>query len=190
MKYINVDLRNLKIDIAVYPIEPKFQLFSIKTEGDNPDYLYQYLSNKILSEIFYPQLYEYQRQSRSLLPKGAAIGKTAYKISPPEPWLVSISALIWQGVIQGLTWDLLKYSVLSALSTLRKSKLVPPRWNYKKVFKSRKIGFVYEKISDEKLLYSYFLGFKSSYTKEINFTKKTLQEKNPIKKRKHLRKSS
>ncbi|HBC45505.1 MAG TPA: hypothetical protein DEO84_08350 [candidate division Zixibacteria bacterium] len=177
MKYIHINLRKFEIDIGSRPIDPQLGFFSIKTEGENPDYFYQHLSNKILIEIFYAQLHEYQRQSYSLLPPKAPKLKVAYKLSPPDPWLVSIASIIWQGIIQGLAWDLVKNSAINALSVLRKEKLVPKRWNYKKVMKSRKIGFVYEKYTDEEMLYNYFIGLKTSYEKEIRFSKNSLQEK-------------
>ena len=177
MKYIHIDLIHFNLNVAPNPIDPNCHFFSIKSRGPNLDYHYQYLSNKILLEILYPERFELDKQLSLATSKTTKTPKVAHKLMPPPPWLVAVCSIMWQGVIQGLTWDLIKHSVLSSLSKLKKENLVPLRYNYKKVYKSKKIGFIYEKHSDEKILESYFIGLKSSYKEEVNTSRNSLKKK-------------
>jgi hypothetical protein len=53
--------------------------------------------------------------------------RVKYKLIEPDPWLIALAAIMWQGLIQGLTWDVIKASCLAALSKLRKKNLAPPK---------------------------------------------------------------
>src|SRR2546430_10201 len=50
-----------------------------------------------------------------------------HRLYEPDPWLIALAAIMWQGLIQGLTWDVIKASCLAALSKLRKKNLAPPK---------------------------------------------------------------
>jgi len=51
--------------------------------------------------------------------------KVRYKLIYPEPWLMGVAALIWEGLIQGLTWDVIKGVVLQGIDRLRSEGLAP-----------------------------------------------------------------
>jgi hypothetical protein len=53
--------------------------------------------------------------------------RVKYKLIEPDPWLIALAAIMWQGLIQGLTWDVIKASCLAAFSKLRKKNLAPPK---------------------------------------------------------------
>ena len=48
-------------------------------------------------------------------------------VTSPDPWLVALGAVMWEGIVQGLTWDAVKASVAGVLSSLQASGLAPLR---------------------------------------------------------------
>lgn len=46
-------------------------------------------------------------------------------VYPPDPWLLALIWLMWEGVVQGATWDIIKASLSSAISTLQQNRLAP-----------------------------------------------------------------
>jgi len=46
--------------------------------------------------------------------------------APPllEPWLVAVAHVMWQGILQGMSWDAVKFAVKKALGRLRSSDRV------------------------------------------------------------------
>ena len=75
-----------------------------------------------------------------------------HKLPDPDPWLVALAAIMWQGLVQGLTWDVIKASCLSALDKLRGKRLAPPAGVVSKRQARRsktEIGFSWTKFSED-----------------------------------------
>ncbi len=49
----------------------------------------------------------------------------AYCLVPPDPWLLAIMYVMWDGVIQGVAWDGVKLLASNALNGLKSKKLAP-----------------------------------------------------------------
>lgn len=92
-----------------------------------------------------------------------------YSLHEADPWLVALAAIMWEGLVQGLTWDLIKLSCLSALDKLRQKRLAPPTGVMTKTEARRtktEIGFSWTKFSkDDRPLYEFFLGVKRRFHK-------------------------
>jgi hypothetical protein len=51
--------------------------------------------------------------------------KVSYSLLPPPVWLVGIGTLIWQGILQGASWEFVKIAIAKGLDKLREKGLVP-----------------------------------------------------------------
>ena len=49
-----------------------------------------------------------------------------YQIGPPDPWMLALGALVWEGLVQGATWDAVKVAATRALDKLRAVNAAPP----------------------------------------------------------------
>ena len=47
------------------------------------------------------------------------------KMVAPDPWMLAIGAIVWEGILQGLSWDLVKASAMAGLRLLRSRGLAP-----------------------------------------------------------------
>ena len=114
--------------------------------------------------------------------KGSA--RVSASLPEPDPWFVVLVALMWQGLVQGLTWDAIKASCLLALDKLRQRRLAPPGDATVATRRKRsttQIGFSYTKFADNgRPLYELFLGVKR------RFRKATATERREIPTAKHL----
>jgi len=160
-KYIVVDAKSLDIKIATMIPKSGFVVPSVLGQR-------RFLSpieKTIYFEILYKAVYEEDRR------KG--IRNRAYKLAYPDAWLVAISYIIWQGIIQGFAWDSLKFIVRKALEKLRKESLAPKNQPHFEKVKSRsetraviEIGYTYSEYGiDGRKIYSIFRGLKRIYCK-------------------------
>jgi hypothetical protein len=116
VKYIVVDPTSLavsvsyrrslrRVSIPVFPYAPKYVL------PDLHDILWQF------------EIEEVDREDRK---RGV---KIAHRISAPDPALLAIAYIMWQGILQGLTWDVVKGLVRAAFERLRGPGKPPlPPW--------------------------------------------------------------
>jgi hypothetical protein len=88
-------------------------------------------------------------------------------LQEPDPWFVALVALMWQGLVQGLTWDAIKASCLLALDKLRQKRLAPrDRAITTRKGSRTEVGFAYTKFAhDGRPLYELFLGVKRRFSK-------------------------
>ncbi len=103
------------------------------------------------------------------------IPQVKFSLKPPDAWLICVVGMMWEGLVQGLTWEVIKVSVLSALDKLKSKGLAPTEIGsveeiVQKVGKTKaktQLGFTFRKYSaDGKPLYDLFLGFKRGYEKK------------------------
>lgn len=97
-----------------------------------------------------------------LVKKGVRV---AFCVGSPDPWHIALAYLMWQGIVQGLAWDIVKLSIREALKALSSYNLAPES-TVTKASKLRKasIGFSYtEYASDGKKQREMFLGLKKGH---------------------------
>ena len=94
--------------------------------------------------------------------------RIAFSIRPPDPWLIVLALVMWEGIIQGLTWDVVKVSVRTVLRNLQDLRLAPLQDNFaakinrKKITKSQ-LKFSWTSYTKGKKQYELFLGLKREY---------------------------
>jgi hypothetical protein len=90
-----------------------------------------------------------------------------YSLHEADPWLVALAAIMWEGLVQGLTWDIIKFSCLAALNKLRQKQLAPPTQIVTKTDARRsktEIGFSWTQFSEDgRPLYQFFFGVKRRF---------------------------
>lgn len=134
----------------------------------------QQLKWQILSGVLYPAI---ERRDRRL-------GRTGvkYKLFPPDPWLVVLGTVMWQGIAQGMTWDAVKYSVSAALRKLRSARLAPPTTSRESSKKSRtRMGFVWTEYTRSEKRKEMFVGLERVYHSQHKT--RTRANKSPKRKR-------
>ncbi|MBI3125598.1 MAG: hypothetical protein HYZ10_14470 [Ignavibacteriales bacterium] len=175
MRYICIDKD--KFDVVLS--DDNNQLDYAINIDDVADYFHKYSLHKIVySDVLYTLVHEKDKKEN--------IEGTLYSLLKPDPWLVAIAYVMWEGLIQGMTWDIIKFFVLNILKKLKLYGLAPnltediqesdTNSNYRK---SRKeIGFSWIEYSDEgEPLREFFLGLKSVYEKKSVRERKKISKK-------------
>jgi hypothetical protein len=159
MKYILIDRENLTLDLGEK--SRKKSVFQIPLEIDRG-----HLS-PIQEEVYYGVLYpdahaEHKKKHPDYEKKGIRV---AFSLVEPDPWLIALGYIMWQGIVQGLSWDIVKISIQKALDKLSSFGSAPTNFKIQnKTSKVRQVGFSWTKYgTDEKKQYEMFLGLKSSY---------------------------
>jgi hypothetical protein len=111
--YVNVDPKTLEITISGEKRAPMAIPLGIKSVQDMPP---------MWEVVYYKYMYgEYHRKQQTLpLDKRAAAS-----LAPPPPWLVALAGVMWEGILQGAAWDVVKLAVSSAVSKLRAAGVAP-----------------------------------------------------------------
>lgn len=90
--------------------------------------------------------------------------KVEYFLVPPDPWLVALGLVMWEGIVQGMSWDGVKLLVSSALDELRKQGVAPPSDKHQVTRKeSVELGFCWVKYCGDQKLQEMFLGLRRHY---------------------------
>ena len=164
MIYVNIDPKTLQIFLAKARL-PYF--ISFEAKSDNSDSMYNYISDKIYFDIMYPDV---RRRDKA---KGLNI---KHKLAPPSPFEVSLGIIIWQGTIQGFSWDIIKLAVKSAIKSLKEAPLLPAR-EKSKYSKNKDLVLVLDKYSKGKRQFHLYLGIKNSLKKERISVRNNLKRK-------------
>jgi hypothetical protein len=158
MRYIRINRKSLEVDV-------------VASKGDNAIYVpvrrdrsgsafTDPLHYTVRFDVLYPMV-EARDRKRGVQVK--------YSLHEADPWLVALAGIMWEGLVQGLTWDVIKLSCLSALDKLREKRLAPPTGITTKSEAKRtktEIGFSWTKFSEDgRPLYEFFLGLKRRFQK-------------------------
>ncbi|HXI72746.1 MAG TPA: hypothetical protein VNN22_20600 [Verrucomicrobiae bacterium] len=99
--------------------------------------------------------------------RGKGIKNVEYLLAPPDPWLVALGLVMWEGIVQGFAWDAVKGSVLAALGKLRQEGVAPVSDKHKVTRKDAlELGFCWVKYADDKKLEEVFIGLRKSHENE------------------------
>lgn len=164
MNYITIDPNNLELSLS--ESEPKSG-FLIPTKHSGHDVLERDFHGLVYFGVLYPYIEDEDKA------KGKP--KTSYRLVDPDPWLIALAAIMWQGLIQGFTWDMIKLSALKGIEFLRSKSLLAkesyPRDGWKKSKEKKKagleIGLSWTKFSEDgDPLHRFFFGVKREYEKK------------------------
>lgn len=175
MRYICIDKN--KFDVALSEDKNLFD-YAINID-DVANYFEKYSLHKIVySDVLYTLVQEKDKKE--------SVEGRLYSLLKPDPWLIAIAYVMWEGLIQGMTWDVIKFLVLNTLKKLRLFGLAPNLTeeiqeldcdsNYRK---SRKeVGFSWTEYSEGgEPLREFFLGVKSVYEKKSVRERKKISKK-------------
>jgi hypothetical protein len=105
--YVNVDSDTLEVTLS-------------KTRGNGLVIPVNSKAGKIWEavrlEFMYPTVYAANRKKDI---------ETRYCLAEAPLWLTTIAGIMWEGVIQGATWEIVKFAVRGALTTLSGVGVVP-----------------------------------------------------------------
>jgi len=91
----------------------------------------------------------------------------AFRFEVPDPWLSAVIYIMWQGLLQGLTWDATKLIVRSALRLMRREGVAPAARGRSKPKVGRttvELGFTYEYVAqDQEEQKRLFFGLRREY---------------------------
>lgn len=110
MKYIAIEPKRLTLKASSAPIAGRI---SIRITSTRSYMLRNAFCRLIYHEVLYPVVIGQRRRIAACL-------------QTPDAWLFTIAAIMWEGCIQGMTWDAIKRSVSSGLAYLRLHDLAPP----------------------------------------------------------------
>jgi hypothetical protein len=179
MRYIRIDRDSLKVEVV--DVKDKKRVFvPIKSDrsGSAPTDMLDYT---VYFDVLYP-IVEAPNRKRGI--------HIRYKLPEPDPWLIALAAIMWEGLVQGLTWDTIKMLSLAALGKLREKRLAPqPNLisTAKRQTRSSRTqaGFSWTKYStDGRPLYQFFLGVKR------RFRKSSAKERATLTRASHLRRKN
>lgn len=173
MRYIRINPNSLKADIVATKHDKAIYV-PVRRERSHSAFT-DLLHYTVRCDVLYPMVEARDRK------RGAQV---KYSLHEADPWLVALAGIMWEGLVQGLTWDVIKHSCLSALDKFRQKRLAPPTGvtTKSKAKHSRtEIGFSWTQFStDGRPLYEFFLGVKR------RFQKATKEERAQLTTAKHM----
>jgi hypothetical protein len=105
--------------------------------------------------------------------------KCAYCLVPPDPWLVGIAMVMWEGIVQGMAWDSLKIIVKKAYQVMADEGLAPVKTPITRIKKSKtELGFEWIQYKDGRKQYQLFLGLRRAYNKKEKMNVNLLGRRN------------
>jgi len=152
MKYIAFNSADLSISVTD---KRQPELKNIRVSNSDGRRASDPVSDKILSEVLYPEIKKRDKRSGR---------NVAYCLAHPDPWLVALGLVMWEGIIQGLSWDIVKLAVQQAMRVMSFSNVAPT--NTTTAIKKRaktEIGYRYTEYSKGRKQYSMFLGLRRHY---------------------------
>ena len=94
----------------------------------------------------------------------------AYSLVHPDPWLIALAMVMWEGIVQGLSWDTVKLSVRKALSVMQSEGVAPTETretHTKKKAKRTELGFCWTEYKNGKKQYDMFVGLRRVHKEQV-----------------------
>lgn len=111
------------------------------------------LAYVIYTEVLYPAVEAQDKR------KG--VSGVTYKLVPPDPWLIALGMVMWEGIVQGLSWDVVKLLARKALSVMQAEGVAPDlSYEKNKNKKLTELGFCWTAYKDGKKQYDMFVGLR------------------------------
>ena len=168
MKFYSINSKKLLINVVSAPVKSNY---NIPVELPSIFRKLSPLEALLYFEIFY-RAQQAKDRRRGL--------KVAHKLVEPDPMIIAIAYIMWEGIIQGLAWDVVKSLVLKNIASLK--ELIPITTSIKKKKSSSQleIGVWFAKYTaNEKKLYDMFIGLKRT-TKKLDEKSKAAISKTDV----------
>jgi hypothetical protein len=95
--------------------------------------------------------------------EGTSNKDVAYCLASPDPWLIALAAVMWEGIVQGLSWDLIRLAVRTALDKLRQDGVAPTTADTRVKQSTAGLEFEWTEYQDGRKQYRLFLGLRRAY---------------------------
>src|SRR5436853_7874768 len=141
MRYIRINPKSLEADVVASK-DDKAIYIPVRRERSGSAFT-DLLHYTVRFDVLYPMVEAVDRK------RGVRV---KYSLHEADPWLVALAGIMWEGLVQGLTWDIIKLSCLAALNKLRQKQLAPPTAIVAKSGAKRaktEIGFSWTKFSED-----------------------------------------
>lgn len=116
------------------------------------------VAHAVLLNVLYPARYARDRR--------LGITGRKYALIPPDPWLVALGLVMWEGIVQGLSWDTVKTAVSTALDKMRRSNAAPVDTSSTKIKRELRLGFHWTDYVDGEKQREMFFGLRRKYKQE------------------------
>lgn len=156
MRYIRVDPRSLEVVVGFKPGEPGLSVPLPPRARPRPTTGHP-LAHVILHEVLYP--------ARTARDHAKGVAGVRYKLPHPDPWLVAIGLVMWEGILQGLAWDVVKTMVADGLARLRVAGVAPPANSKLSIRRELSLGLHYSEYCSAKGQRELFFGLRSVHKK-------------------------
>jgi hypothetical protein len=174
MHFIRIDRDSLKVEVVGAKDAKDNKGIFVPIRGDRARSAYtDMLHYTVYFDVLYPIVKTPDR-------KHGVQHLIRYCLLEPDPWLIALAGIMWEGLVQGLTWDTIKALSLAALGKLREKRLAPKPSSISKAKRQRRssrteIGFSWTEYStDGRPLYQFFLGVKRRFRKSSAEERATL----------------
>jgi hypothetical protein len=149
VEYIVIDPETFEVSVADRPptapalVTPVYDIYTLNAEPP-------LLAEVGAQEIADAYERELEREGTGALP---------VLPSPPDAFLVALILMMWEGIVQGMTWDMVKPYVFRALHVLQERGLAPSEHSSEHSISETKLGFFYTSYAkDEGKLEELFFG--------------------------------
>lgn len=151
MRFIRIDPRTLEVRIQD---EPSDHGFLVPTDLSDHARVLAPIERMVSFGVLYRA--RYKDDSRS------GVRSPRYRLPDPDPWLVALAYVMWQGILQGLAWEAVKMAAQRALEAMRTEELAPKPTHTTHNRTSRtELGFSWTSYAyDGRKLYHLFVGLR------------------------------
>ncbi len=136
MKYIQFNPKTFEVNVTDAPQRDGVNIHVTNPHfKENPFNARIRVSSLIYEHVLYPAMEAADKRQGK---------RIEYSLVPPDPWLVALGLVMWEGIVQGFAWDAVKMSVNAALKTLRGKGVAPLSEEHEVTEReSREFGFAW-----------------------------------------------
>jgi hypothetical protein len=171
--YILIDRDTLTIKLSA---RKSSKHFTIPTAKSQIPYRADSIREKLINWVLDPAAQKaWKKAHPDLVKKGV---RAAFSVGLPDPWHITLAYLMWQGIVQGLAWDVVKLSIGQAVGALSSHNLAPEPTLAKASKRSKtSVGFSYAQYaSNGEKQREMFLGLKRSYERAREYERNEVQK--------------
>ena len=119
--------------------------------------------NPVAASVYYGVLY----RARYARDRRAGIRNVSYCLVHPDPWLVAIAMVMWEGIVQGLSWETVKLSVRKAMSVMQAAGVAPTESSKTRKRGKTEVGFAWTGYLNGKKQYDMFVGLRRVHDQQV-----------------------
>jgi len=149
VKYIVVNPKRLTVSISYSPAA-KYPSIPVS------DYVSNFVFPDLHGMMWQFEIDEVDREDKR---RGR---KVAHRIEPPDPALMALAYIMWQGILQGMAWDAVKSLVRAAFHRLRRDAR-PPRPLPLSREQYVEYGLSWERYIEKRSAHRLFIGLRKEF---------------------------